>query len=147
MTSNDTAILSNILVLDNKVLANDAGVEDAVNAINAITATFSDYDVTIRESIQGILEKATTDNKAVISKIISTLTSLATSKDVMLAMLDAHTVNVSNSVEVAQLIDSSLASTVNDFSYFNYVVKLAIMLADRTRIEATITKIQSLGVN
>ncbi|MDQ7096950.1 hypothetical protein REC12_25475 [Desulfosporosinus sp. PR] len=144
MTTEETTILTSTLDLSSKVLSNDLNVEDSINAINNVTANTDEFNPLIKEDVNNIIEKSTTTNKNVTAKIIDGLTVL-TNKDALLALLDARTLDLSNTVAVKVFIDNALSSTVKDFNYFSLVVKMAILISDKDRIISIINKIQSLG--
>jgi len=146
MTTNEVTILTSLLSLSNKATANDPTVDADVTAINTVTKTDTTFAGTITDSVNTMIDNSTAVNEAVVAKIISTLTTLATTKDLLIGLLTARNVDMRNRQAVADFIDFALASMINDFQYYTAVVRLAIFLGDSARIRATIIKIQSLGV-
>lgn len=146
MTNEESIILANTLILSNRVINNDLDIEDAVNSINAVTTDTQDYNTILEESINSMVEKTSALNKAVMIKIINTLTVLEPVKEVKLGVLEARTLDVSNTVKVIAFIDNALTNGVDNFMYYSLVAKIAIMLGDSVRIKSAITKIESLGV-
>jgi|GEM_PF-4576463 hypothetical protein len=146
MTNNETTILASLLSLSDKVLSNDLNVDAEINSINAITANNTNYDSIISDTIDMLCTDSTKENYDVVVKIVSGLTSIASNKEVILAILEANHIDYNDTQAISEYVDKALASTINNFRYYTTVVRMAIVLGDSAKIKSAIDKIQSLGV-
>ena len=146
MTTNQASVLSILLALNNLVIANDASdqaIQTNISALNAITDTDKTFDDMISENVSHMIDSTLSENAAVITLIIDGLTCLTPNKLLFSSLLTMR--NLTDPQKMADFIDTSLNSNIDNFGYYSMLSQLAIQLGDTKRIEAVLTKIKSLS--
>ncbi|BAH06751.1 hypothetical protein [Clostridium kluyveri] len=145
----DKVFLLNKLNLVNAILGNDAeGVKTVITALNAVTLT-TDQITSIKETLISLFDGDTSNlDINLIKSVINQINEI--NKNYLLNLLELKMLSLrdssSKTIIQQKLQDTSIVFD-NDNDKYNYYYTLsnyAIVLKDRTLIQAAITVVQAL---